>query len=479
MQCYRYLWLYKYRKDLISPDYEASMQRLFDEGNDVEVYAQKLFPLGQKVQGLYEQAEKNTKRLIGYGINTLFQATAMPKDLISMADIFDYDKKKKVWNIYEVKRSSDVKELHIIDLAFQKVCFEEAGYKIGKTFVIHINREFVKQGEIDPAKLLKTVEVTRSVDSLLKKVKDDIKGAFKIINLKNEPDVKILKQCFHPFECSFIDYCWKNIPEQSIYNIAGGLNQEKIIELLDKGILHIKDIPPEYLTQHKALLHHKAVTSNKVYIDKQSIKKELSKVKYPLYFLDYEAFAPAIPIFDGFRAYQRVIFQFSLHVKTNRKSKVKHYAFLSDKWGDPTVELVKKLRKHIKSKGTLIAWNADYEKGCNWEMSRRSLKDEKFLLDINSRMYDLMQIFKKGYYVHKDFRGSASLKTVMPTLVPKLSYKDLEINQGLAASDNWRIMIDPAIGKDAKKKIYNNLLNYCHLDTLAMVEILKILEKIK
>jgi hypothetical protein len=93
-------------------------------------------------------------------------------------------------------------------------------------------------------------------------------------------------------------------------------------------------------------------------------------------------------------------------------------------------------------------------------------------------MYDLMHVFKKGFYVHKEFHGSASLKKVLPVVVPELSYKDLDINEGVLASNSWGDMVTKEMRQEEKDKIYDDLLKYCELDTLAMVRILEKLKKI-
>jgi len=172
-------------------------------------------------------------------------------------------------------------------------------------------------------------------------------------------------------------------------------------------------------------------------------------------------------------------FQYSLHIQTKPGGPLKHYEYLAKDWKDPSLELAADLKKHLGNKGSVIAWNMSFEKGCNSEMGQRYPKFAEFFEDVNDRMFDLMQVFKKGYYVHKNFHGSASIKQVMPVLVPGLSYDHLEIHEGATASNSWRKMIDPDKPANEKKEIYQNLLKYCELDTRAMVEILKVLEKIK
>ena len=478
-QCYKALWLYKYRKDLLPKELDSAMQRIFDEGYKVEDVAYKLFPGGvDAFDSDISVAIANTKKLIAAKEKIIFQPTISNWKLFCRADIIKLNPKTGKWDIYEVKSSTQVKDIHLIDLAFQKICFEENRMKIGRLFLVHVNNKYVRHGEIDPKKLIQIEEITEGVQALIKDVGLDIQSAHKVLDRKTEPDVKILKQCYRPYTCDFIDYCWRNIPEDSIYDIIGGLSKNKLELLLDQGILRIKYIPDGIITNEKKLKQLNAAKTKKVFIDAKAIKKELSVLKYPLYFLDYETYSTAVPLLDGYRPYQRITFQYSLHVKKSPDAKLQHYQYLCPKLIDPTEELSKALSDVIGSKGSVIAWNMGFEMGCNEEMAERNKKYAKFFKSLNDRMYDLMESFKKGYYVHKDFKGSASLKAVLPVVVPKLSYGKLNIQEGNAASESWPILTNPSISQEEGDKLTKDMLDYCQLDTLAMVEILEELKKL-
>jgi hypothetical protein len=97
---------------------------------------------------------------------------------------------------------------------------------------------------------------------------------------------------------------------------------------------------------------------------------------------------------------------------------------------------------------------------------------------MNDRMFDLMTIFSKNYYVDAAFMGSASIKNVLPVLVPELSYKKLNVQKGDQAVERWEKMIDSETSEDEKKQIAKDLLEYCKLDTMAMVKIYEFLKKL-
>jgi len=137
---------------------------------------------------------------------------------------------------------------------------------------------------------------------------------------------------------------------------------------LDEGILEIKDIPDGIITSVAGLRHHHAVKHETIHIEPENIQEELTQLQYPIYFLDYETYATGVPLFDGYRPYQRMTFQFSLHIQEEPNSPLKHFAYLAKDWEDPSLGLATELKKLIGPTGSVIAWNMGFEKGCNSEM---------------------------------------------------------------------------------------------------------------
>ncbi|EKD63008.1 MAG: hypothetical protein ACD_51C00365G0002 [uncultured bacterium] len=465
LQCKKCLWLYKHRKDL-KPKPSASQEAIFEQGYKVENYARELFPKGVEIENVFSDGDKKTKELIANGKKVIYQASVMAEGLWAMADIFIKNEDK--WDIYEVKSSTEVKDEHIADLCFQKIAFEKGGFKIGDTYLVHINNEYVKNVEIEPNKLLTIEKITEQVDNLRSSVEADIPKAIKITKETEEPTVRILKQCKKPYECPFKEYCFRDIPPYSIYNLTR-INERKLADLLDMGIMEICDIPdgfPLSTAQENQILTAK---SGKPIIEIGKTATTLKSLPYPLYFLDYESIAPAIPIYDGTKPYQQVCFQYSLHVVTENGTE--HYEYLGKGDKNPIPDLLKSMRGNIGDTGAVIVWNKSFESSRNNEMAEMYPEYKDFLASVNGRIFDLMEIFSKQYYVHPEFKGRYSIKKVLPVIVPELSYKNLEIQKGDIASLKWFGIARGEITGAEKDTIFKNLLKYCHLDTLAMVEI--------
>jgi len=476
IQCQKLLWTYKHNKDLIPKPSEVT-QAVFDQGYEVENWARMLFGKGKEVENNFQKGQQETKKYVDAGERLIFQATAMPKDLLTRSDILKYNQKTKSWDIYEVKSLTKVEEgVHVPDLCFQKIAFERDGYKIGRTYLVHVNSEYIRKGKIEPKKLFTIEDISNQVENYRSTAEANIPKALKLISQGSEPSCEIGPQCKHPYECPLRDVCWSFLPKYSIYDLQR-VSDSKLKLLKDKGILEITDIPDDMQLSESQTNQIQAAKTGKTIIDKESIGITLNKLEYPLYFLDYETYASAIPLFDGTSPYQQVCFQYSLHIIRSKGSKVEHYEYLHKEQDNPVPKLLMSMQQHIGDGGSVIVWYKPFEMTRNEEMGNQFPKYSKFLESVNNRVFDLMNIFKKQYYVHPAFRGSCSIKNVLPVLVPSLNHKNLEgIQEGGTASLYWFKHIFN--NSPDKEKTIKHLLKYCDLDTLAMVEIWKKLRDI-
>jgi len=475
IQCQKLLWTHKHNKDIIPKPSEID-QAIFDQGYEVENWARKLFGKGVEVKDNFQEGKKETQTYSNKGEKVIFQATAMPKDLLARADILKYNTKTKSWDIYEVKSSTEVKDEHIPDLCFQKIAFERDGYKIGKTYLVHINSDYIRKGKVEPKKLFTIEYISDQVENYRSTAETNIPKALKLIEQAKDPSCEIGRQCKHPYECPLKELCWSFLPEYSIYDLKR-INEAKLQVMKDMGILKITDVPDDFELSESQTNQIQVAKTGKPIIDKEAIATTLNSLKYPIYNLDYETYASAIPLFDGTSPYQNICFQYSLHVMDKPNGKVEHYEFLHTEHSNPVPKLLESMQQHIGDTGSVIVWNKSFEMTRNEEMAKQYPKYASFLKSINSRVFDLMEIFRKQYYVHPSFRGSCSIKYVLPVLIPSLSYKNLEsIQEGGIASLYWfKHIFNNSPKRDSTIK---NLKVYCGLDTKSMLEIFKHLQEI-
>ena len=476
LKCPKLLWFeYNRKEDL--PLIDASVQAIMDQGTIVGELAQTLFPGGIKLQRDYMPNKQAEKSLEAAKLRKpLFEAGFVYKQAYALADILN-PVAKGAWDLIEVKSSSGMKEEYYRDIAFQKYVYEGAGLKIRKCYLMYINNQYVRKGKIDPKKLFATEDVTRQCDDLIPEIEADIADMFETIQKNDEPRVKISPHCNKPYTCLLKDMCWDFLPEKDdIFGLYYGA--KKAYQLIERGVLRITDINKNVSLSYKQSIQVTCHKTQTPYIDKKGIKGFLDTLKYPLYFLDFETINPAIPAYDDTRPFEAIPFQYSLYVVKGKgvKTECHSYIALGDK--DPRAEILKQLKKLLGNSGSVIAYNASFEKTTLRHASEAYSQYQDWVVAIEERLVDLLAPFRGFLYYHPGQGGSASLKNVLP-IMTKSSYDDMEIAGGNTAStEYYRVTFGKNIDKKERQRVYSALEKYCDLDTKGMVDILDELRKV-
>lgn len=476
-----WLWLKKHDKSKLPPIDDAT-QAIFDAGFVFETYAELLFPEAVRVSSemsgyqAYLDLIPQTKKTLKSDNKAIFQARFEVEGITCICDVL-VRTGSQTFDLYEIKSSTSVKPDHMLDLAFQAEVLERSGLAVDRFFVVHVNYDYIRQGKINTRKLTKTVEVTKEIKKLKEFTKENIKKAFAVALLRECPNITPAKAKFGAFSDWLTIYkTLAEIDEYSIYHLCSS-GPVKIGELEALGINRMIDIPDNYPLDLRQQRQVEATKKNKALVDTKKIKAFLSRITYPLYFLDYETLSSVVPYFDGLGPYKQLPFQYSLHVIPKKGDKPKHFEYLHTSNASPVKPLTEALKSQIGTEGTVLVWFEGFEKSCNELMAKISPEYQAFFKSLNKRIVDLMVPFSTGAYVHKDFFGSASIKKVLPVLIPELSYQDLDINQGADAQRQWMEAVLDGKRAMEKDKILSDLLKYCELDTLAMVRIYELLEK--
>jgi hypothetical protein len=480
IQCPKALWLKKYKPNVLTSPDESALA-VFDTGNIVGDFACNIFPNGKEVpfSKNYDEMIAITKQWLENGVENIYEATFNFFGILVMVDILTIQNNEI--SIYEVKSSTEVKDIYLHDVSIQYYVLKNLGFKIKSANVIHINNEYIRSDELDISQLFKIVDVTNDVISMQSNIPNILKEFERYLeDRENEPNIDIGKHCNNPYECDAKNYCWKiqrQIPDYSIFNIFN-LGSKKQVELYDRGIINIDDVPHDFgmtSIQAQAVENYK---SNITFIDKENIKSFLQNLTYPIYHLDFETYQQAIPLYKGLKPFEQIPFQYSLHIEYEDGT-LKHKEFLAQDGVDSRYELALKLCEDIPSDVTVLAYNMSFEKGVIKKLANSYPELENHLLTINENIQDLMILFQKKWYVTPSMQGSYSIKYVLPSLVPEFekSYKELDGVQNGSQAMNAFANMSKLIETD-KQKMRKSLLEYCKLDTLAMVKILEILKKV-
>ncbi len=471
-----WLWLKKHDKSKL-PTVDDNLQARFDSGSALESYAERLFPDGTKLgfDGYDEfiSLAARTQAVIAEGATTLFQAKFDSDQLSVICDVVELLGHNRV-ALTEIKSSTAAKPKHVLDLAYQRFVLVQCGFSVERCSVLVVNNKYIRSGEIEADQLFVSVDVTAEVEAQLDFVADMIPQALRLMDSTEMPNPS-------PRHCGAVEDSLKNwmpifkslvaLPEKSIYDLPA-LKPQQVAELEDLGVQLIVDIPASFKLGRTQKPFVEAVREQKIEIHQDRISEFLSQIQYPIYFLDYESFQDALPPYDGTHPYQQLTIQYSLHVLPEPGAELFHHEYIHQSKELPFEPLAQSLRSHIGDEGSVIVWNKTFEVSRNKELGELVPELAEFFHCVNDRVVDLMDVFKQGMYIHPDFMGSSSIKKVLPVLVPELTYKDLDVQEGQTASRLWaEAVMGNRFTREDRNALLSSLLAYCKLDTLAMVEI--------
>jgi len=457
-----------YRKELT--EFEQSV---IDMGIEVESVARGLFPEGVLVAGTREEARENTARYLATHTAPLFQAVFEREQLLAAVDVLERNVDTRDYSIFEIKSSTRAEKEHIYDLAFQALLLGQSGLSIRRALIIYLNPHYVRQAELDAQQLFLAADLTAEVEQLSEVVTREMQEIR--ASLLNPVEPGGACSCIYKprsKHCTTFEYSNPNVPAYGVHDIARiGSSPKKLKELVDQGIYQLDEVPGDIKLTDVQKAQLRSYRTGETVIDKQSIRSELEDLTYPLHFIDYETFAPAIPLYSEYSPYDQIPLQYSVHIVGSPGEEPIHRDFLHTGTNDPSTAFFCSLQQHIASFGTIIVWNQGFESHVNDSIARRLPSTKDYFVAFNDRLYDLMNIFSKQYFVHKDLCGKVSIKNVLPVLTPHLSYSPLEIHDGATASLVWSKLISGKLSNDERDRLYGHLREYCALDSFGMYAI--------
>ena len=481
VQCKKILWLEKYKPEAIKP---SDKDAAFENGKKVGELAKGLF-------GKYEDVEfdKNleamickTEELLKNKPNIITEASFNYNNNFCSVDILKNDVDGV--EIYEVKSSTKMYDIYIDDASYQYYILSSLGYNVKKVAIVHINSLYIRKKKLELDKLFTIEDITEIAISKKEEIANEIEEINKFMEEhkeKNEPNIDIGPKCSDPYVCDFWEYCTRNLPKPNIFDLSiGGINAKKIkFEKYYEGKVSFEDLQHEDLQERTLEQIDFELNDLEPKIDKEAIKGILDSLKYPLYFIDYETYQTAIPEIIGTHPYQQLPFQYSLHIIKEKGASLEHKEFLAeidDK--DLIRHFAESMIKDLPENGSVIIYNKSFEPAINRKLAEMypDLKNE--IERINNNFVDFMEPFKQRKYYMKEMHGSASIKTVLPSLYPdnpELDYHNMPVvHKGDEASNAFVSLKNKT--KEEQEEIRKGLLAYCELDTYAMV---KIWEKFK
>ncbi len=475
VQCHRRLYLEIHQPALATPP-DASMQAILDMGTEIGIFAQQRFRGGVLVKSGFRQREaaiaETAALLQDPGILAIFEGAFEHEGVLVRVDILERVRNgeggSSSWRLIEVKSSTRVKDVHLDDLSIQSHVVQGAGLRLDATCLMHIDTGYLYQGgEVDLQALFSVEDVSEAVTDRRGRVPERL-AAMKATLLNSDPPmIEPGQHCHTPYECPFWAHCTKGKPQRWIYNLPG--KKEIASQLIRQGIMTIDEIPDSTRLSDV----QRKVKDNVEWMSSE-LGRILHSVRYPIHHLDAETVMLALPRFPSTRPYQSLPVQWSNHIQL-ASGEIMHQEFLHGEASDPRRRWVEALIESLGETGSIVVYSA-YEESLIRQLAEAFPEFKSALNSILKRLWDLLPVIRNHYY-HPAFNGSYSIKSVLPAVVPSLGYADLTIQEGGQAAAEYYRMVFVETDWVERNSIREALLRYCERDTLAMVELRRVLKE--
>jgi len=475
LQCHKRLYLEIHAPESATqPD--ASTQAILEMGTEVGELARRRLAGGVLVDVGHRQPTEALRRTLELvndpSVPAIFEGAFQYEQVLIRVDMLERlapaEDGTVSWRLIEVKSSTRIKDIHVDDLAVQLYVLSGAGIRVVETCLMHINTQYVFDGQVlDLAQLFSLHDLTGHVSARQAAVIVRLGEMKAMLALPAPPPMEPDAHCQTPYECPFWNFCTKDKPSRWIFHLPGGAQTFHSLSKL--GITVIDDIPAGF---HLAITQRR-MRDNVEWIG-NGLKNSLASVQYPVHHLDFETFMPAVPKFPQTRPYQTIPTQWSNHIELGN-GEVRHDEYLCLDPKDPREDLVDALLASLGHEGSICVYSG-YERAILERLADLFPAFRADLQRIIARLWDLFPVIRDHYY-HPDFEGSYSIKAVLPAVVPGLGYGDLDIQEGGMAARSYYQMVFEETDLMEKARLKEALMRYCERDTLAMLELRRVLSE--
>jgi len=478
VQCLKRLYFQVHRPELATTGSTEATEAVMEQGHQVGLVAQKAFPGGVLVAADHEHLDdaiRVTRKLVGKPeVPAVFEATFEYGGVLVRTDVLER-RSRAAYRLIEVKSATGSKPHYAYDVGIQKYVLSGAGVNLEGTRLMYLNREYVFDGqEYDISRLFVMAEVPQEQIIGDAEISSHVENQLRVLGQPAPPDVEPGRQCTEPVLCEFYDHCNPDLPADHV-SFLPRMRTEKVDDLISSGITSVHQIPDEFPlseTQRRAV---DAVKSGKMWISPE-LGGELSTLRYPICFMDFETIFPALPRFAGMRPYDHVPFEWSVHRQERTDATMKRYDFLAESASDPRIPFLESLCQAVKAAGSIVVYNQGFEASRLDDLARWLPRHRAEIAQIKAKLWDLLAVVRCSVY-HPAFGGSFSLKRVAAAILPDMSYDGLGVADGVQAGIAWTRLVDPATSPEEKDKLKRALLQYCGQDTLALARIVDVLVK--
>lgn len=438
---------------------QADRHRMY-EALEVQKLARSLFVGGVEAR----TADQTLALLEDPACSTIFHALFETAEFQARVHILERAGGGRAWDVVLIKSGFSVKLEYLYELAFALLVMRRAGVMVRKATVLTLSREYLYGDPVE--QLFERNDCTKKVRELVDRFEHGAAGMLQVLLGAEEPTATLSRLCR---TCGYFDGdCLGRGVDHSIFELPS-LANSRLDYFAENGIVRLGDIPASVILSGRQERVRQAAVSGECWFAPE-LAEGLARLTWPCHYLDFETVTAALPLYPGCTCHRQLLTQFSIHSRWSVDGEIAHHEFLADPARECERELAEQLIARLGGDEGSIFTYSSFERTCVKNLGERFPDLEPALRPLRERMVDLLQMVG-DYVYHPAFRGSYSIKSVLPALVPDLSYAGMPIADGSTAIMKFAQMARGVISGDLVEVTRQQLLDYCRMDTYAMLRV--------
>lgn len=448
--------------DREGPPVDGGTRIQIAHGNMVGAVARSEFAGGFTVDGeRFADALRLTRDSISRGERILFEGAFAFGPVRARTDVLVREEDRS-WSLWEVKAGAEPKEEYLLDIAVQIHVLEGNGMNVRSGLML-IDREATRRSPT----LFRRLDCDEEARRRLPLVREVVEGLTRFGETGETPDGVLARRCR---DCGKRGECWPGLPARSVLDLYQGEGGWRVVEdLLGRGTVDLAELPDDVPLTEIQRRQVAAELSGSPILAAGPSASVARGLRFPLHFLDFEAARPPLPEFPGQHPYDLIPFQWSCHIQEDPGAPLSHHEFLANRPGDPRDAMTAALLDAVRPEGSILVYSS-FEQEVLRNMADHFPERAPALEAVQGRLVDLLPVVRDHVY-HPDFRGSFSIKNVLPVLARGRGYEELGISDGMEAVWAYHRLTTEEITDGERDRISRDLLEYCRQDSLAMYEV--------
>jgi hypothetical protein len=319
-------------------------------------------------------------------------------------------------------------------------------------------------GPIDWSAFFRRFDVTRDAGLLAADAPADLARLGAVLAASAPPEIEPSPHCFRPARCPHRADCARPFALDWIGHLPR-LRPELQHQLGECGVRRIAEIPDGVSLAPEQRAARRALRAGGRWVSAK-LGPALASFGPPAAFLDFEAFAPVIPLYPGTRPFQAIPVQWSLRV-LDSSGHMGRAEFLAEPASDPRPAFADALLEAAGPPELPVVVYSPFESEVLAELAQALPGRADRLMRLRARLRDLQGVVRLHAY-RAEQRGAYGLKRVVPAFVAGFSWADLAVAGGGAAHDTWLALARGELTPEAAGTARRELAAYCARDTEAL-----------